>query len=115
MISVRVINNFRRAQNFLHNASEETLDIIGGFVVGQAKLRCPVKTGHLKGSLKYRVRRRFRFFGAKLLQIYTNVEYAIFVHEGTRKMRPRRFIKDAITENMAQIRLLAENRFRRER
>lgn len=110
MIRVRVVNNFRQAENFLNNASDETMDIIGGFAVGQAKLRCPVKTGHLRGSIKYHV---IIAAGQRILQIYTDVFYAVFVHEGTSKMRPRRFIYDAIMDNIASIKMFAENQFRR--
>ena len=111
MIQVRVVNNFRQAENFLNNASDETMDIIGGFVTGQAKLRCPVKTGHLKGSIKYHV---IIAAGQRILQVYTDVYYAVFVHEGTTNgMRPRRFIYDAIMDNIASIKMFAENQFRR--
>ena len=34
----------------------------------------------------------------------TNVEYAIYVHEGTRRMTPNRFLKNALDRNAAQIR-----------
>lgn len=34
----------------------------------------------------------------------TNVEYAIYVHEGTRKMAPNAFLKNAFEMNMDQIR-----------
>lgn len=33
----------------------------------------------------------------------TNVEYAIYVHEGTRKMKERPFIKDGVSENSDKI------------
>ena len=110
MIRVRVINNTRQFENFLNNASDETMDIIGMFGTGQAKLRCPVKFGHLRGSIKYQViSQSFQ----RILQIYTDMYYSIFVHEGTRYMRPRRFIYDAIVENIYQIKQIAEERFRR--
>ena len=36
--------------------------------------------------------------------IGTNVEYAIYVHEGTSQMAPNRFLKNAVTKNEEQIR-----------
>ena len=40
----------------------------------------------------------------KAVYIGTNVEYAIYVHEGTSRMRPNRFLKNAVVKNEAQIR-----------
>lgn len=39
----------------------------------------------------------------KAVWIGTNVEYAIYVHEGTSKMKPNRFIKNAIVRNKKEI------------
>ena len=36
--------------------------------------------------------------------IGTNVEYAIYVHEGTRRMTPNRFLKNALERNEDQLR-----------
>lgn len=33
----------------------------------------------------------------------TNVEYAIYVHEGTKRMTPNRFLKDAISNNRQEL------------
>ena len=34
--------------------------------------------------------------------IGTNVEYAIYIHEGTRHITPNRFIRDAVSEHQAE-------------
>lgn len=40
----------------------------------------------------------------KAVYIGTNVEYAIYVHEGTSRMTPNRFLKNAAERNQKQIR-----------
>ena len=37
------------------------------------------------------------------VMIGTNVEYAMYVHEGTERMAPNRFLKKAIDENKAEL------------
>lgn len=37
------------------------------------------------------------------VMIGTNVEYAIYVHEGTERMAPNRFLKKSIDENKAEL------------
>ena len=56
-----------------------------------------VDTGRLKGSMTHSSDDRSVTVG-------TNVEYAIYVHEGTRKMAPNAFLKNAFQLNMDQIR-----------
>jgi len=103
-------NNIPRLQNTLQNLPDSALNAIGSYLVGQAKLRCPVDTGRLKGSIQATVSRSGK--GASL-SIGSNVNYAIFVHEGTRRKAARRFITDAVNENMAQITAMATALLRR--
>lgn len=55
-----------------------------------------VDTGRLKGSITHTS-------SANEVIVGTNVEYAIYVHEGTRKMEPNRFLKNAFDRNMEQV------------
>ena len=52
-----------------------------------------VDTGRLKNSIKGEVE------GNDTVVVGTNVEYAIYVHEGTRKMLPNRFLRNGIVNN----------------
>jgi HK97 gp10 family phage protein len=70
------------------------------FVVGEVKRRTPVDTGYLRGSIAYTI---IQTGGKYILRIYTNVEYAIYVHEGTRRMQGRPFIRDGIEQNQRRI------------
>lgn len=44
----------------------------------------------------------------RAVYVGTNVEYAAYVHEGTQKMAPNRFLKNAVTRNEEQIRKYIE-------
>lgn len=41
--------------------------------------------------------------GQKAVYIGTNVEYALYVHEGTDKMAPNRFLKNALNKNKGEL------------
>lgn len=63
-----------------------------------AKARCPVDTGRLRGSINWRI----EFEGGSLVAIIgTNVEYAIYVHEGTKHMGGRPFLVEGLNQAMA--------------
>lgn len=113
-IRVNIRNNIPGVERELNNATKQCLEQLGGFIVSQAKLRCPVDTGYLRGSIGYKVT-RYLFFWHRLM-IFARADYAIYVHEGTRRMRPRRFLKDAVLENInainAFIRQYYRSRFR---
>lgn len=57
-----------------------------------AKLRCPVDTGRLRSSITWRL----EFDGELAAIIGTSVEYAIYVHQGTRYMEPRPFLVEGL-------------------
>lgn len=57
-----------------------------------------VDTGRLKNSISNRA-----VEDEEAVYIGTNVEYAPYVHEGTRRMVPNRFLKNAVEKNMTQI------------
>jgi HK97 gp10 family phage protein len=104
------INNFGAANRWLKRADEEALNQLGHFLVGEAKKRTPVDTGTLRGANQHRV---INVRGGRMLQLFNNTEYAIWVHEGTRYMAPRRFITDAINDNQMRIRQVVEAAYRR--
>lgn len=62
-------------------------------VVNQARSVCPVDTGNLRGSITYEIARE----GNEIIgRVGTNVPYAIFVHEGTRYMPARPFLREGL-------------------
>lgn len=60
-----------------------------------------IDTGNLMRSITYYVEGDSTYVG-------TNVEYAIYVHEGTRKMAPNRFLKNAVVKNKDEYKAIAE-------
>lgn len=63
-----------------------------------AKARCPVDTGRLRSSINWRI----EIDGQGLVAIIgTNVEYAIFVHDGTRYMAGRPFLLEGLHQALA--------------
>ena len=61
-----------------------------------------VDTGRLKNSIHGEVENN------DTAVVSTNVEYAIYVHEGTRKMAANRFIRNGITNNMDEYKEIVE-------
>src|SRR5688572_30435720 len=66
-------------------------------VEGRAKQKAPVRTGTLRRSISSRVVSPME--GA----VGSNLEYATYVHDGTKYMEGRPFIEEAIQESMGDI------------
>lgn len=58
----------------------------------QSTINTPVATGRLRAS-------HYTQFGNLRAEVGTNTDYDIFVHEGTRYMRPRPYLRNAIEES----------------
>lgn len=67
---------------------------LGLRVQSTAKRLCPVDTGRLRSSIQ--TTPPFDDEGTITVSIGTNVEYAKFVHDGTRYMAGRPFLTDAL-------------------
>lgn len=64
-----------------------------------AKARCPVDTGRLRSSITWRM----EIDSDGLVAIVgTNVEYAIYVHEGTRYMAGRPFLLEGLRQALGR-------------
>jgi hypothetical protein len=65
-------------------------------VANGARRRCPVDTGRLRSSINV----TYPVMLADMMgaRIGTNVEYAIYVHEGTRYMVGRPFLEEALQD-----------------
>jgi HK97 gp10 family phage protein len=62
---------------------------IGEKVTSEAKKRCPVDTGNLRSSVNNQL------VASNRVRIGTNVEYAIYVEKGTRRMEAQPFLVPA--------------------
>lgn len=103
-MNVEVTDNSAEVLAALERAAEKALTEAGMYVEGQAKLEIEsdprrVDTGNLRNSITSDVD-----MGDKTVTIGTNVEYAIYVHEGTRRLQPaNRFLRNAVQNNIDQI------------
>lgn len=64
---------------------------------GIARNIVPVRTGHLQGSITYDAP------GVLISEYFTDVNYSIFVEEGTQKMRERAYMIPAYEEAKEQL------------
>ena len=83
---------------------DRALDAVGeeavGLVVAQMRSGYgkPIRqTGNLMGSITHERE------NSRTEAVGTNVEYATFVHEGTRRMKGRPFLKDGILNHQGRI------------
>ena len=58
----------------------------------------PVREGKLRASIELEMRNE----GGPVAYVGSNVEYAIFVHEGTRRQRANKFLLRALNDVMAR-------------
>ncbi len=61
-----------------------------------ARARCPVRTGRLRDSIYAKVR-------DSILQLGATAPYAIYQELGTRYIRPREFLKNAVSLRMPSL------------
>jgi HK97 gp10 family phage protein len=96
MASARFTYYKAEEARLMHHASGPVgryLARIAAKVETAAKTRCPVDTGRLRSSINWRM----ELEGDKLVAIIgTNVEYAIYVHEGTKYMPGRPFLLEGL-------------------
>ena len=102
-MSVRIINHRDEVDQAMSIALERALTSVGIFVASEAQDELENKprridTGNLRNSIKPVV-----VESEQAVYIGTNVEYGIYVHEGTVRMSPNRFLKNAVERNADQI------------
>lgn len=77
---------------------KQLLTNIGFVVEREAKKRAPVRTGTLRRSITSRVNE-----SGNVARVGSNLRYAPFVHFGTRYMRARPFLQDALEASREEI------------
>ena len=102
-----IVRNLNRvAKSMEHNLRPAMVELVA-FIEGESMERTPIKTGHLQGSHRNKVRKT----GKKIIgSIYLLAAYALFVHEareGTKFRSPwprgRKFLERAIVDNQREI------------
>lgn len=103
IVEIRLENHSAEFTQEMRQATIRFLEEAGLFLEGQCSEALEmdprrVDTGRLKGSIGHKP------VEAELaVYVGTNVEYAYWVHEGTRKMDPNRFLKNGFMLNKEQI------------
>ncbi len=91
----------QRLDSGLKRKVSEKLAEIGVLIREKARELAPVRTGRLRGSI-------YSQLADWILKVGAKVPYARYVEFGTRWIRPRHFLLNAIEENLVKI----ENAFR---
>lgn len=103
---VKLINNCSIVKLLFRQRINDALDEVGMFVVSEAKVRTPVDTGHLRGSIDYT--KKF-----DSINVGTNVDYGIYVEKGTSKMKAQPYLTPAIEDNRKEIQQIVEKHMKR--
>ena len=103
MAEVRIDDHSDEYMRALEGALPAALEAIGVHIEGEAKEELEntprrIDTGNLRNSINYKV-----VESEKCVYVGTNVEYALYVHEGTSRMEANRFLKNAVDRNRDQI------------
>lgn len=103
MASIHVEDHSREAIEAKNAAILRFLTEAGLHLEGEAKEELEntprrVDTGNLKNSIANQVVQ-----DEDAVYVGTNVEYGIYVHEGTVRMAPNRFLKNAFERNAGQL------------
>lgn len=99
----------KEVEQALSQAVVRTIEGIGLFVLGEAMVRCPVKTGNLRSSINVEETPDAIDLDErdKVVTIGTPVEYAPFVELGTSKSAKQPFLRPAAENNLGRIKKLA--------
>lgn len=97
------------AKRIMETGIERALEAMGLVAESYARLELEsnprrIDTGNLRNSISHRVDSQ-----DQSVIIGTDVEYAIYVHEGTEKMAPNRFLKNAVENHKDRYQLIAAN------
>ena len=101
MSSIRVVDHTSEYKHAMNEAVTRALEACGIFLEGEAKDELEnsprrIDTGNLRNSITHKV-------SDDTLIVGTNVNYSVYVHEGTRRMSPNRFLRNAFEGNEDQI------------
>lgn len=109
MSDVTINDHSAEYLNDVDAALDRALEAIGIHIEGEAKEELEntprrIDTGNLRNSIANEV-----VDSEKAVYVGTNVEYALYVHEGTVNMAPNRYLKNAVERNQDQIKKYIED------
>ena len=95
-MAIKFKENSKEVKNAINEGIEEALKVSGDIVLDEAVSTAPIVTGALRDSLRSEVEKN-------KVAIGSDVEYALFVHEGTSTQRKQPFLKDAFYNQSREI------------
>lgn len=103
MMDIKYTDNSEKFKAELNRKIPAILEAIGIHLEGESKDELEnaprrIDTGNLRNSVSHAVSGE-----EQAVYIGSNVEYGIYVHEGTVRMSPNRFLKNAVEKNEKQI------------
>ena len=110
--TVKFIDNSPEAKRAMEESEAAALEAVGLLCEGYAKgelngeFGAPrrIDTGNLLNSVTHEVVKK-----EDAVYIGTDVEYGIYVHEGTYRMEPNRFIRNSVERHMDEINELVKD------
>lgn len=114
MADVKVVDNSSEVKTQMRLAKFKALSMMGITAEGFAKLNMNKPMPHADGETRpYIDTGRLRNSISNIVQgdsayVGTNVEYGIYIHEGTRYIQPNRFLRDAVAEHADEYKQIAE-------
>lgn len=101
------VNDLPKAKELSDEAIKRALEQCGALWETQAKQVTPVDTGRLRNSIEHHAD------GDDTMIVQTDVEYAVYVHEGARGRAGRPFIRSSGQENVQAFKQIIENELKR--
>lgn len=114
MADITIHDHSDEVLRLIYDSFPPALEAVGQFLEGEAVIEIEsnprrVDTGRLRGSITHRTEGG----NEPSVTVGTNVEYAIYVHEGTMRMEPNRFLTNALNNNRTKIKQYVENEIKR--
>lgn len=100
-------SNLQNVLKALDNAEERALTAVGEFVRSEAQMRSPVKSGALRDSNDYKVEA-----AEQKVLVGNNMEYGLWVHEGSSRQRSQPWLRSSVMENVSRIKSLISEMMR---
>ena len=106
---VKIVDNTDKVKSQLESKMRKIFEGLGSELEGEAMDELEnsprrVDTANLQIHITHEVDE-----SEPACYIGTNVKYGIYVHEGTRRMDPNRFLKNAVVHNKDEIKKYIEN------
>ena len=104
-VEVEESDNIDEVLQALEEKTRQSLEEVGQIAVNDARNNTPVRTGNLRNSMTYSIQDGEVIVGS-------DVDYAVYVEEGTSKQKGQHMVRDAMQDNIDEFRTLIEQNMR---